>query len=509
MMLSLLSVAASMMPAFAVCTGGLCAEQRHLSYGQTHESMVAMWVTPEKVHQPMCSFALSSEGLPTSGYMVKAATTKICQIRGISEFSHTCEMTALMPGQYYFYTVGDKASGTWSEVAKFRARPDTSDWSPTMLVYGDLGAENAVSLPAMQADTEAGEYDFVLHVGDLAYDLNSGNGTVGRAFMRSIEPIASRLPYMTVIGNHEGGTDFDHVSSLYHYMHRFQMPGQGDLVHGRKGNNVYYSFDAGPAHVVAFSSEVYMWQLWDVAQQFEFLKRDLASVDRSKTPWVLVMAHRPMYCSNKDGDDCTKLHANLREGLPVLGGRFFALEPLFQEHHVDLALWAHEHSYERTWPVYNHTVMNGTEAPYINPGAPVHIIAGAPGCKEQHDHFEGPRGDWSALRSEEYGYGKLQVLNKTHLSWQQFTSSNHTVIDEIMIVKTQMTSFEPSKLATATQFQEFSAQEIETQQQLRESIFAQTRGCMERGSLPEYGCRTNLSGSSLTHLSLSPSIVAV
>ena len=47
---------------------------------------------------------------------------------------------------------------------------------------------------------------------------------------------------------------------------------------------------------------------------------------------------------------------------------------------VDIAFWAHEHSYERTFPVYNMTVMNGTGTdPYEDPGATVHIINGAPG----------------------------------------------------------------------------------------------------------------------------------
>lgn len=43
---------------------------------------------------------------------------------------------------------------------------------------------------------------------------------------------------------------------------------------------------------------------------------------------------------------------------------------------VDVALWGHEHIYERLWPVYDYKVMNGTN-PYYNTPAPVHIISGA------------------------------------------------------------------------------------------------------------------------------------
>ena len=46
----------------------------------------------------------------------------------------------------------------------------------------------------------------------------------------------------------------------------------------------------------------------------------------------------------------------------------YALEPLLMEYGVDLCVWAHEHSYERLWPMYNYTVLNGSaEHPYTNP----------------------------------------------------------------------------------------------------------------------------------------------
>ena len=45
---------------------------------------------------------------------------------------------------------------------------------------------------------------------------------------------------------------------------------------------------------------------------------------------------------------------------------------------VDLAVWAHEHSYERLFPVYNRSVVPGPfpDRPYTDPRAPVHITTG-------------------------------------------------------------------------------------------------------------------------------------
>jgi len=464
------------------CSGDACPEQRHLSFGRTPETMVVMWVTPKAVKQPTCEIG-HTERMETQ---VPGTSTKIWQIGGITEVSHVCQLSLLVPGKTYFYRVGDNASASWSDTASFVARPNTTSWAPTILVYGDLGAENDVSLPSLRAEAASGNNDFVLHVGDFSYDFDTKGGEVGRAFMRNIDPIASRLPYMTCIGNHEGGTDLDHKSSLYHYMHRFQMPGRGDLVHGSKGNNVYYSFDAGPAHIVAFSSEAYFWQLWETKAQFEFLKADLESVDRSKTPWLITMAHRPMYCSNTDGDDCTKAHSNMRTGLPILGARLYKLEELFREHRVDLALWAHEHTYERTWPVFDNQVMNGSTSPYVDPGATVHIVSGNAGCREKHDHFKGPRGDWSAVRSETYGYGKLQVLNSSHLWWRQYNAENGTLVDEVMVVRTD--AYAAHTAAKQTLFRDRVFEDTSAEQMRRESIYARTQGCTARGTLPQNDC---------------------
>ena len=56
----------------------------------------------------------------------------------------------------------------------------------------------------------------------------------------------------------------------------------------------------------------------------------------------------------------------------------YALEPLLYKYGVDLAIWAHEHSYERSWPLFNQTVYNATgDDPYYNPKATVHVTTGS------------------------------------------------------------------------------------------------------------------------------------
>ena len=72
---------------------------------------------------------------------------------------------------------------------------------------------------------------------------------------------------------------------------------------------------------------------------------------------------------------------------------FYSLEPVFMKYGVDLIIEAHEHSYERLWPVYKGNVYQEN---YSNPKAPVHIVSGAAGCNEAYgvcvNPMLGPRG---------------------------------------------------------------------------------------------------------------------
>ena len=49
----------------------------------------------------------------------------------------------------------------------------TESWSPSFAIYGDMGNKNAVSLPALQRETQSGTYDMILHIGDFAYDMHN------------------------------------------------------------------------------------------------------------------------------------------------------------------------------------------------------------------------------------------------------------------------------------------------------------------------------------------------
>ena len=57
-----------------------------------------------------------------------------------------------------------------------------------------------------------------------------------------------------------------------------------------------YSYDYGMVHMVMLSTE---HDYRPGSPQYQWLENDLKSVDRSKTPFVMVGGHRPMYCSEE------------------------------------------------------------------------------------------------------------------------------------------------------------------------------------------------------------------
>lgn len=142
-----------------------------------------------------------------------------------------------------------------------------------------------------------------------------------------------------------------------------------------------------------------------------------------------------MYCSNDNKDDCTHHETLVRVGLPFT--HFFGLEQLFYEYGVDIEIWAHEHSYERLWPIYDYKVYNGSvKAPYTNAKAPIHIVTGSAGCKEKHDDFVKNRPDWSAFYNEDYGYTRMNVFNKSHIYFEQVSDEkNGTIVDNFWVIK--------------------------------------------------------------------------
>lgn len=409
-------------------------EQIHIAYGDEPSSMVVTWSTFNDTNSSVVEYGINGLNFKTTGYrtlFVDDGTEKRKQ------YIHRVKLNDLKPHQKYWYHCGSDYG--WSSVYYFQTMPNGSNWSPRLALFGDMGNENAKSLGRLQEEAQRGQYDAVIHIGDFAYDMDLDNARVGDEFMRQIEPLATIVPYMVCVGNHEQRYNFSN------YKNRFSMPGSE--------NNLVFSFNMGPIHFISISSEFYYfikYGLKQVVKQYLWLENDLKEANkpenRALRPWIVTYGHRPMYCSNSDHDDCKYNETLVRIGVPIL--HWFGLEKLFYQYGVDLELWAHEHSYERLFPIYDRIVYNGSlEAPYTNPGAPVHITTGSAGCSEQHDPFPHvKRPAWSAFRSTDYGYTRMTTYNASHMYLEQVSDDQDgKVIDHLWLIKDKHGPYDKSR----------------------------------------------------------------
>lgn len=105
--------------------------------------------------------------------------------------------------------------------------------------------------------------------------------------------------------------------------------------------NFRYSVTYGMFHFCVLDSEL-DWRAG--SEQHKWLESCLASVDRRSQPWLIVTGHRVLGYSSAD-----EYAAQGTFGEPMARE---ALEHVFQQYKVDIAIFGHVHQYERTCPVY-------------------------------------------------------------------------------------------------------------------------------------------------------------
>lgn len=176
----------------------------------------------------------------------------------------------------------------------------------------------------------------------------------------------------------------------------------------------YYSFDVAGVHFVMLNS--YM-DYNKTSAQYAWLVSDLASVDRTVTPWIVAAMHAPWYNSN------VKHHDEVEEY-----GMRAAMEDVLNAHHTDLVLAGHVHAYERMYNTYNNVT---------NASGPVYINIGDAGNREGPCPDYLPQPAWSAYRESAFGHGVLTVSNATHMrwTWHKINNPEAQTGDDVWIVK--------------------------------------------------------------------------
>jgi hypothetical protein len=434
----------------------------HLAPGRTATEMVVNFVTGSS-GTPVAQYGLASEKemkFKVEGASDTYGADDMCHapanLTEPGKFQspgqlHTVRMTDLKPGQEYQYKVG-LAGGqgvTWSDTFTFTASLAAGDPRPfSYLVYGDqgcpadgwgYGSQSTTALATREVSGSTGRMPAraIHHFGDLSYA--EGAAHQWDQWFAMIQPFSTKVPLTVSVGNHEYdytegglGKDRSDLNASHGFMpawgnffqdsggecgvptsKRFTMPQSG------KSNGVFwYSFEFGSVHTTVISSE---HDLSPGSPQHDWLVRDLQSVNRTKTPWLVIESHRPLYEGQTDW-------VNNAVGVAMR----YEIEDLLYEYQVDLFLSGHYHAYFRT--------CDGLYRSRCDNGGPMHVTVGTAGAALEPMALY--PNNWNAkLITGEYGYGRISVMNKTAMHFEfvkagaESDPTSGDVLDDFWIVR--------------------------------------------------------------------------
>ena len=427
--------------------------QGHISYADKHGEMWVSFVSGSH-DTPVVKVGLTKGGEKKNIFTGKSITfdaSDMCQSPANQTMQlwfrdpgmiHHVLLKGLKPSTEYFYIYGHNSNNNFlfSSERSFITRPaeDDLDASIKFIAYADMGYQEGMTTATnVMKDVFTGGYNqFLIHFGDISYAR--GQAWQWEKWFHVVEPLAAQIPYMISIGNHEydhteGGMSHDpsgvRTAAGWHpswgnlgddsngecgvpMYNRFKAPMM--TPYNAKTNGIFwYSFNVGPVHIVMMSTE-HDWTKG--SEQYKFLEQDLASVNRTSTPWVILTGHRMMYTTQMCEDADYKVSLNMQE----------EMEDLIYKYQVNLMLYGHQHNYERTCKVYKQKcTKDGTGT--------VHSVIGSAGASLEVCGFNSTLyGNYSVNHLNAWGYSRLSAT-PTSLQMDFILNEDQSVFDSIDI----------------------------------------------------------------------------
>ena len=158
--------------------------------------------------------------------------------------------------------------------------------------------------------------ELVLPLGDLSYQKSAN------CWFDIMSPFKKKV--MITLGFHDVN---DGQAKMDQFFKSFEL------------DKPYYSFDYGQVHFIVMASES---SFQEGSPQYKFINEDLKKASEDKdVNWVIVTTYGPFYTS----PSTHKAEKDLRD----------IYHPIFEKYNVDLVLQAHNHNYQRTYPIsYNY-----------------------------------------------------------------------------------------------------------------------------------------------------------
>jgi acid phosphatase type 7 len=239
-------------------------------------------------------------------------------------YQYQAELNGLAPGTAYSYRVYMGADNVppGGEYVFHTAGPGPYSF----LVFGDSGAGTPGQRDVLaQMLKEPPSFNFVVHVGDIAYERGTFDEFTANHFGYYFT-LMRRACFFPVPGNHEYYTNSAAPFLALHAPPSETVP---DNDRGR-----YYSYDWGNTHFVALDANLLdAGYALPRARMLAWLDNDLA---KSQADWRIAYFHQTPY----------PISQHLTDPIDIAAREQFV--PILERHGVQLVLAGHEHNYQRT-----------------------------------------------------------------------------------------------------------------------------------------------------------------
>ncbi|KAJ6708797.1 FE(3+)-ZN(2+) PURPLE ACID PHOSPHATASE 12 [Salix koriyanagi] len=392
---------------FRVPPGYNAPQQVHITQGD-HEGkgVIVSWVTQDEPGSKTVLYWAENGGLKK---LAEGFILKYKYYNYTSGYIHHCTIEDLEFDTKYYYEVG---IGNTSRQFWFLTPPKPGPDVPyTFGLIGDLGQTSDSNRTLTHYELNPAKGQALLFVGDLSYanDYPFHDNARWDTWGRFVERVAAYQPWIWTAGNHEidFAPEIGERQPFKPYTRRYHVP----YISSGSTSPLWYSIKRASTYIIVMSSYSAYGKY---TPQYRWLEKELPKVNRSETPWLIVLMHSPMYNSYVN-------HYMEGETMRVM------YEPWFVENKVDIVFAGHVHAYERSYRISNiaYRIVSGSCTPIRDESAPVYITIGDGGNLEGlATNMTEPQPSYTAFREASFGHGILDIKNRTHASFSWYRNQD-------------------------------------------------------------------------------------
>lgn len=282
---------------------------------------------------------------------------------------------------------------------------ETSSKNFNFVVAGDFGCDDVAKKTI--SNMEKRDPELVIALGDLSYNKNA------KCWLDMLSHLDNNDRIKISIGEH----DVKNKLVLYNdYLKHFNL------------TKPFYSFDYRNVHFLAMATAKNRIIPYNVtSEQYQFVKDDLEKAHNSKNiRWIMVYQFRAFYSS-----------LSIHPGLDELQE---AYHPLFEKYGVDLVFQAHNHNYQRTYPIaFNRTssshpiVTSRNESDYNNQkGGQIFLTVGTAG-KGEHELLG--KAPFVVKQFQGHGFLEIEIADDGERLNGRFYDNSTKILDQFSITK--------------------------------------------------------------------------